>query len=310
MRIHAKSVSALRLFGIVVLMLLAQTWSPPAAAASRFIAVPGVTTFETSFVADGRARRVLYVRPVATPVGLAPAIVVLHYAGGDPEQMANLVEIGQLVRDTGVWAILPDAQGRSWAYDTVKDRNGPDDVGLITRIIDDASSSYPIDARRIYMMGFSSGGFMTQRYVCERPERIAAAAYVAATLLDSLRKVCNTSQPTPVLGIHGTRDSKVSYTAARGAASAPATALFFAGINRCLTAPVRSKLPDIANDGTTVQLDSYDSCASQLPVRFYTVNEGGHTWPGNHYQIGLIGRTSQDINATRVIWDFVRDYTR
>lgn len=311
MRLKSMFLPALRTLAIAALALFAQSVLLPAdVQAGRFQPVSGVTTFEGEFTISGQRRRVLYVRPVASPVGLAPAIVVLHYAGGDPEEMANLIEIGQLVRDTGVWAVLPESRGRNWAFDPVADRNGPDDVGLITRVIDNLVAAYPIDARRVYMTGFSSGGFMTQRYVCERSERIAAAAYVSSTLLDSLRKVCKPSLPTPIVGMHGNRDPKVSYTKKSGLSSAPDTALFFANLNRCLTPPLRSKLPNIANDSTTVLLDSYDRCAAPQPVRFYTIDGGGHTWPGNHYQLGFAGRTTQDIDATRVIWEFVRNYAR
>lgn len=311
MQLKPKFLSALQTLGIAVLALLAQAWLMPSVAkASRFQPVNGVTTFEAEFTVGGRSRRVLYLRPVANPTGLVPAIVVLHYAGGNSEEMANLIELGQLVRDTGVWAILPNSRGRNWAFDPVRDRSGLDDVGLITRIIDNAVAAYPIDARRVYLTGFSSGGFMTQRYVCEHPERVAAAAYVSSTLLDSLRKVCKPALPTPIIGMHGNRDTKVSYNKKTGLSSAPDTALFFAKINQCLTPPLRSKLPNLANDGTTVLLDSYDRCASPQPVRFYTIDGGGHTWPGNHYQLGFTGRTTQDIDATRVIWDFVRNYSR
>lgn len=311
MRIKPKFPSALRTLVIAALALCAQAlFLSTGAMAARFQPVAGVTTFEANFAIDGRLRRVLYVRPVANPSGLAPAIVVLHYAGGDSEEMANLIKVGQLVRDTGVWAILPNSRGRNWSFDPVRDRRGPDDVGLITKVIDNAVGAYPIDPRRVYLTGFSSGGFMTQRYVCEHPERIAAAAYVSSTLLDSLRKVCMPSLPTPIIGMHGTRDTKVAYRKKTGLSSAPDTALFFAGLNRCLTPPIRSNLPNPVNDGTTVQLDRYDSCASEKPVHFYTIDGGGHTWPGNDSQLGFTGRTSKDIDATRVIWSFVSGYTR
>lgn len=286
--------------------------APAAQAQSRFIPVAGVTTFEQEFVAStGRSRRVLYVRPVAAPVGRVPAMVVLHYGGGDPEEMANLIGLGQLVRDTGLWAIVPESSGRAWNHDPRREgRFEADDVDLLTRIIDNAVGAYPIESRRVYLTGFSSGGFMAQRYVCERPERIAAFAYVSATLLDSLADVCRSTVATATLAIHGTADSRVSYGQRVGLSSAPDTARFHAVRNGCLGAPLRSTLPDIARDRTTVDLDSWTSCSSGLPVRFYTVNGGGHTWPGNDFQAGLLGRTTQDIDATRLIWDFVRLYSR
>ena len=286
--------------------------APAAQAQNRLVPVDGVTSFEQVFTAStGRSRRVLYIRPVTAPVGRAPALVVLHYGGGNPEVMANLIKLSELVRDTGVWAILPEASGRAWNHDPRKDRErSADDVALITQVIDNAVGGYPIDARRVYITGFSSGGFMAERYVCERPERVAAMAYVSSTLLDTLASACNLSFATPTLGMHGTSDGRVSYGDRVGLSSAPDTARFYAGRNGCLGAPTRTRLPDIARDGTTVDLDSWTSCSSGKPVRFYTINNGGHTWPGNDLQTGALGRSTHDVDATRVIWDFVRGYTR
>lgn len=300
------------LAGVVLALFAWLLVAPAAHAQGGLTQVPGVSSFEQRFpMASGRSRRVLYLRPVAEATGLAPVMVVLHYGGGSPEAMANLTRIGELVRDTGVWAILPESGGRAWNHDPRRDRDRKDDdVELITRVIDNAVGSLPVDVRRVYMTGFSSGGFMAQRYACERPERIAALAYVSATLLDSLAARCRLNAALPTLGMHGTADSRVSYDDRVGLASAPDTARFYARRNGCLGAPRRTRLPDIANDGTTVELDSWDSCSSAQPVRFYTINRGGHTWPGNDLQVGLRGRVSQDIDATRVIWNFARDQMR
>jgi len=310
--VHKAGMASGALASVLMALFALLLVAPSASAQSGLTPVAGVVSFEQRFaVGNGGIRRVLYLRPAAAPLGRAPAMVVLHYGGGSPEAMATLVRLSELVRDTGVWAILPEASGRAWNHDPSRDRDrSDDDVALITRIIDNAVGSFPVDSRRVYISGFSSGGFMAQRYVCERPERIAAMAYVSATLLDSLAARCMLTTATPTLGIHGTADTRVEYGDRVGLASAPATARYYARRNGCLGEPQRSRLPDRVNDGTTVDLDSWDSCSSARPVRFYTINHGGHTWPGNDLQVGLRGRVSKDIDATAVIWNFLRDYTR
>ena len=295
-----RSGRALAALGSVVLALFALMVVAPAAhAQNRFVPVAGVTTFEQTFsVSTGRSRRVLYIRPVAAPAGRVPVMVVLHYGGGGPEVMANLIQLGELVRDTGIWAIVPEASGRAWNHDPRRDSNrNADDVDLITRVIDNAVGSFPVDVRRVYMTGFSSGGFMAQRYVCEHPERVTAMAYVSSTLLDTLASTCILSSATPTLGMHGTSDSRVNYGDRVGLSSAPDTARYYAGRNGCLGAPTRTRLPDIARDGTTVDLDSWTSCSSAKQVRFYTINSGGHTWPGKASAACIRGKTSGDVNA-------------
>lgn len=271
--------------------------------------IAGVTAFEQNFqTSTGRVRRVLYFRPAVQAAGPAPAIVALHYGGGSPEGITNIAQLRELVRDTGVWVILPEASGRAWNHDPARDNAV--DVDLLTRVIDNAVGSLPIDPRRVYMTGFSSGAFMAMRYACERPERIAAMAYVSATLLKSLESRCSTTTAMPTLGIHGTSDLRVSYYNRIGINSAPDTARFFARRNGCLGQPVRSRQPDISFDLTTVDLDRWDACASGKPMRFYTVNGGGHAWPGTETPDLLLGPTTQDIDATRVIWDFFRTQLR
>ena len=59
-------------------------------------------------------------------------------------------------------------------------------------------------------------------------------------------------------------------------------------------------------DGTRVVRQAYKG--PRAAVALYTVRGGGHTWPGGRQYLPkfMVGHTSQDINATRVIWDFFK----
>lgn len=271
--------------------------------------IEGVTSAEATIRFENRDRRVLYLRPVTQKPGLAPAILMLHYHHGTPERMANLTLVGRLVRDYGIWVILPEGVNRRWSTDPRRDGRRPDDSGFLATVIDQSLAAYPIDARRVYVAGFSLGGFMAERFACEHSERVAGAAWVSAALLNSLRPACAWSHPMPVISFNGTRDRRVKYDGKLGYASAPDTAAFFAAGNGC-GAAAGSALPNIADDKTSVSLDAWTSCSSAKPVRFYTIDGGGHTWPGNTYQGGLMGRTTHDIDATLLIWDFLSAYSR
>jgi hypothetical protein len=44
----------------------------------------------------------------------------------------------------------------------------------------------------------------------------------------------------------------------------------------------------------------YTNCADDADVILYTVEGGGHTWPGGkHLPESMIGRTTRNINATK-----------
>jgi polyhydroxybutyrate depolymerase len=45
-------------------------------------------------------------------------------------------------------------------------------------------------------------------------------------------------------------------------------------------------------------------------VAFYTVHGGGHSWPGGEPLPEIItGKTTQDIDATRVMWEFFQAHS-
>jgi len=49
----------------------------------------------------------------------------------------------------------------------------------------------------------------------------------------------------------------------------------------------------------------YAGCSQGAEVVFYTIEDGGHTWPGgNPLPERITGKTSQEIDATQLMWEF------
>ncbi len=71
-------------------------------------------------------------------------------------------------------------------------------------------------------------------------------------------------------------------------------------------------LPDSTADGTTVRQTVHQTCGSGKEVTRYTVNGGGHAWPGGwqYLPIPIIGTTSTDIDASAILFEFFSRYTR
>jgi polyhydroxybutyrate depolymerase len=54
----------------------------------------------------------------------------------------------------------------------------------------------------------------------------------------------------------------------------------------------------------------YSGCLEDAEVVFYTIDGGGHTWPGGHpLPEWIAGYTSMDINASETMWAFFNQYT-
>ena len=57
----------------------------------------------------------------------------------------------------------------------------------------------------------------------------------------------------------------------------------------------------VGYDGTSVEKWTF---AGTTPVEFYKVTGGGHTWPGMPIGEALLGKSTQDVKASEVIWEF------
>jgi polyhydroxybutyrate depolymerase len=54
---------------------------------------------------------------------------------------------------------------------------------------------------------------------------------------------------------------------------------------------------------------SYADCAGDANVVLYTLEGGGHTWPGGApLPEWIIGRTCRSVDATRLMWAFFREH--
>ncbi len=243
-----------------------------------------------------------------------PVVMVLHGGGSRGRAIERLVKFQPIADREGFLVVYPDAQDRLWNDGRATTRReDAADVNFLSLILDELSQQYPIDSKRVYATGISNGGFMTQRLACELTDRIAAVATVDATMPQDLAPQCQPSRPVSVLIMAGTEDPFVPYEggsvqSANGGKilSVPDSAQMWAQLNGCSLNEEVTPLPNQADDGTRIEKTVYPNCRAGSNVVLYTVDGGGHTWPGGPQYLPqrIIGKTSQDINASEVIWSF------
>ncbi len=281
----------------------------PASGGSASPSPPGTRHGGTE--SDGRWRTwVVHIPPRHGPS--SPALVIaLHGRLGTGAGEERLTGLDDVADGHGFVVVYPDGVGRSWADGRgvdPADRQGVDDVAFLSRLIS-AFVHEGADPGRVYLTGMSDGAFMTQRFACERSDLVAAIMPVAGTLGTGLP--CRPARPVPVLKIHGTEDPLVPYLGGpvRGEGaqveSAPAATARRRELDGCgpgvtTSAPVRGP------DGTSVTVARGTGCPSGVDVELWTVEGGGHTWPGGlpYLPAALIGRTSDAFSASEVGWRF------
>lgn len=279
---------------------------------------PGAYTL--GFVVGGLERSInVYVPEGYDPDELMPLVLVLHGAGGTGAGVASFTGFNALADEEGFVVVYPDGYRRAW-NDQRPDAEllQVNDVGFINAVIDFLDENLAIDPDRIYATGYSMGGMMSFRLGCQLQDRIAAAASVASTFPAYQLDACVFTNPVPVLVIHGTGDEVVPIQGYRDQfnnrlmLSADETLRYWADHNNCTDAVETVSLPDTdPDDQTRVRVQSHDECENDADVAVYIVRGGGHTWPGRPFEASFdLGRTSMDMDATRVVWEFFKAHPR
>ena len=260
-----------------------------------------------SFVSSGEHRSyLLYVPRSYDRTKPTPLVISIHGAGLWGASQRDITRWNELADNRGFIVVYPSGLGgkgvRVWRAEpgdgVIKD------VRFIAELIDTLRASYNIDSTRIYANGLSNGGGMSFVLSCTLSDRIAAVGMVAAAQTMPWRW-CTDERPVPMIAFHGTADPEIPYNGGsswispRPFPSTPKWTANWARRNRCGPDPVDSVVaPDVTRR-------TYRGCAGDAAVVLYTVRGGGHTWPGGmELPEWFVGRTTQSINATSLMWEF------
>jgi polyhydroxybutyrate depolymerase len=253
-----------------------------------------------------------------TPV---PLVLALHGLGQPFETMTYLSGIDEKAEDEGFVAVYPAGRpaGELPRWDVTPPAS-EGSVAYLRALMDTVGTGLCLDLARVYVTGMSYGGMMTSRVICDMSDVIAAGAPVARTIAFD---PCPSERPVPVMAFHGTADRVLPYEGGIGPeltgigiqqgpatgtpleASIPEAVAAIAERNGCDPEPAEEQV----SEHVTVQ--EHGGCTDGAEVVFYTVEGGGHSWPGSPAASELsdrLGETTQEISATDLMWDFFMEH--
>jgi polyhydroxybutyrate depolymerase len=222
----------------------------------------------------------------------APLLVLLHGLGSSAEMIGQLSEWPAFAERTGIAWMAPngpyDAEGRRFwdAGPSCCNFGAPsvDHVSQLHAAIERALAAEPLDRERVFVGGYSNGGFMAHRLACERPELIRGVVSVAGAG-PSDRGACKPPVRLKVLQVHGDADPIVTYGGGHlfkspklpSHESARKTVADWAESLGC--GADASRLPPLDFEasipGAETARERYDGCR-RGSVELWTVQRGGH----------------------------------
>lgn len=308
---------------LILLLIFSCTWLPAQCRHGQ--------DSEGSLTAGGLTRTYLVHLPASYEAGRAsPLVLVFHGGGGRSAGVDRLTGLNALADREGFIVVYPEAVDRQW-NDGRRARavSGVDDLAFVETLLITLAQKYNIDRSRVYACGISNGGFFAEYLALKMPDRLAAVGAVAATVPADLRAV-GSGRPVPIVFFIGREDPLVPFKGGpiglkrkgplsglrkpqdRGEVIPASESIeYWIRNNRAASAPSVKLLPDSApRDGTRVTAELYAGGPSGADVLAYMISGGGHTWPGGRQYLpeAVIGRTSRDIDASALLWDFFRKH--
>lgn len=268
-----------------------------------------------------------------TPV---PMVVAIHGCTQDPVSFAGATNYNALAEAQKFIVLYPN-QAAAWnpaqcwnVQYTVNHGRGTGEPSLIKGMVDWIKARYAVDAKRVFVTGFSSGGAMASIMLACYPDVFAAGsvnaglmyaasesdAEQASTLLNGSARdpnqrgqaayACGNSLrlPRPVIVFHGTWDAVVNPFNGNQAIAQFAQTNDYAddgANNNSVTATWASQTQGQVTNGRAYHVNNFVAGGRTLmqEVRVYGM---GHAWSGGVNSFGNADATGP--NATQMQWNF------
>jgi len=253
-------------------------------------APPGMPAGGTGTVEVGGRQVTVHVPDSYDPARPAPLVVALHGYTSNATELETYLRLTPESERRGFVYAYPDGStddrgDRFWnATDAccAFSSAGPDDSRYLSELISTIQGSYRIDRARVYLIGYSNGGFMAFRMACDHADQVTAIVSVNGASWNDVAR-CRPSEPVSVLAIHSSTDETVAFTGGViGRAAYPSAATTVAqwlGYNRCAEAGRDAPKLDLVTDlpAAETSVRAYvQGCASGSTVQAWTISGGAH----------------------------------
>jgi len=259
-------------------------------------------------ISSGERRKyLLYIPESYNPEVPTPLVINIHGFVQWPVNQMNVSQWNEVADAYGFIVVYPSGTGFPLRW---RVSNKPEkEVVFFSELISKLEGEYNIDSSRIYANGLSNGAGMTMLLACRLSDRIAAVGGVAGAYHNNCEET-QQQRPVPAIFFHGKEDPIVPYDgghyerAERFFPSIPEYVASYAQENGCNPSPTT-----LLETGNVTGI-RYSNCNEGADVVFYAIADGGHTWPGGSpLPEWITGKTSQEIDATKLMWEFFQQYS-
>ncbi|HRF58700.1 MAG TPA: PHB depolymerase family esterase [Fimbriimonadaceae bacterium] len=246
-----------------------------------------------------------------------PLVILIHCSTDTPDGIASRSGFDRLAAKEGFYLAMPEVAGpkRGWtAHPAIFGKTKPpsDDIGYFRALIERLVDAYPVDPKRIYVVGHLSGGMMAYRLAAEMADVFAGVGVVNATIGVEATKtglksrVPRPSRSMPVVAFHGWSNEVLPYDGGRGSRgnraymSVNESIDFWKHVNGCQ----ERGTPERFGSRDTVRI-TYPSPDGRADVVLFKLPKANHEWPR-----AIVGERGEKTTVAELMWAFLSRQSR
>ena len=250
---------------------------------------------------DGISREyILHVPTAYTGTSAVPLVLDFHPIGGSDTQWRSGSPYPAVIDKEGVISVFPNGKtgpmGNAWNVlgCCVSKVNGADvdDVAFAKALVTEIEKTACIDPKRVYAVGFSMGGGMSNYLACHASDVFAAVGPASFDLTQQNEPTCTPSRPITVIEWRGKNDTVVPYAGGHSALVTGMAIDFLGAVGTFQKWASKDGCTGSAGAADSNNCQTYTQCSAGVQVTLCTNNSGGH----------------EAANAS-VVWPMLKKYT-
>jgi polyhydroxybutyrate depolymerase len=151
---------------------------------------------------------VLYRSGTQVPDGIA---LFLHGSPGDANKVMGIFDAQMIAQKYNLVALSPHGTTSTWGWLSLNTPiNDNADTQYLDEVLIKVRGDYGITSDKLYVFGYSAGGFMAYKLACTMPEQVSAVIALAGQYRGSLEN-CPTSTAVNIHHLHSVTDTEVPF---------------------------------------------------------------------------------------------------
>ena len=200
----------------------------------------------------------------------------LHGAPGSAKKVSKIFDAKTLSISEKLLSVAPEGRNETWGWESLNNASASNiDVDFMLNLLAQIRADNDVTTDKVYVFGYSAGGFMAYKLACHIPEHLTSVVTLAGQFRGEFT-ACSTLTPVTLHHLHSPQDREVPLSGRSTGAikSVTDTLAHWLLINGCSDTFTSVEHPKVINESSGSETQVWEGCAKD--VRFTSLNNVPH----------------------------------